>query len=86
MSDSSFVSVDHDTGSEGKLLNELKVTELRSELEKRGCDKIGVKATLSERLADVRSVAHAHLSCLTPSLSCRRSWRRDMIRRSTCFF
>lgn len=38
----------------GKKLTELKVVELRSELEKRGLDKTGVKAVLLERLEKVR--------------------------------
>lgn len=39
--------------SDGKLITELKVAELRSELEKRGKDKNGVKASLTDRLAAV---------------------------------
>lgn len=54
MSDASF---EPEFGNpEGKLLTDLKVTELRSELEKRGKDKNGVKATLTERLAEVSTV------------------------------
>lgn len=36
-----------------KALHELKVSELRSELEKRGIDKNGIKAALIERLEQV---------------------------------
>lgn len=53
MSDASFEP--ESSSSEGKLLTELKVTELRSELEKRGKDKNGVKATLTDRLSEVSS-------------------------------
>lgn len=38
-----------------KTLVELKVAELKNELEKRGLDKNGVKVTLSERLEKVRT-------------------------------
>lgn len=39
--------------SSKKLISELKVNELRAELEKRGLDKGGVKVTLLERLEKV---------------------------------
>ena len=38
---------------DGKKMTELKVVELRSELEKRGLDKTGIKAVLMERLEKV---------------------------------
>lgn len=49
---------------DGKLISELKVAELRSELEKRGKDKNGVKAQLTDRLAAVS---------LTQDVTCDRS-------------
>lgn len=38
---------------EKRRLAELRVVDLRSELEKRGLDKNGVKAALADRLAQV---------------------------------
>ena len=39
--------------SKGKLLTELRVIDLKQELENRGIDKTGVKAALTERLKKV---------------------------------
>lgn len=39
---------------ESKLLTELRVTELKSELDKRGLDKNGIKIILTDRLEKVR--------------------------------
>ncbi|KAH7971661.1 hypothetical protein HPB52_001159 [Rhipicephalus sanguineus] len=41
----------HDTGSVTRTLSELRVTDLRSELDQRGLDKTGLKAVLIERLS-----------------------------------
>ena len=41
---------------DGKKLSEFRVVDLRQELEKRGCEKSGVKAVLIERLQKVKSV------------------------------
>lgn len=42
------------TEGDGKKLCDLRVVDLRAELEKRGLDKTGVKANLIERLQKVR--------------------------------
>ena len=39
---------------DGKKLSEFRVVDLRQELEKRGCEKSGVKAILIERLQKVK--------------------------------
>lgn len=39
---------------DGKKLSEFRVVDLRQELEKRGCEKSGVKAVLIERLEKVK--------------------------------
>ena len=41
------------TEGEYKLLNELRVTELKAELDKRGLDKNGIKIILTDRLEKV---------------------------------
>ena len=51
---------------EMKQLNELKVSELRTELEKRGIDRNGNKAVLMQRLEQVFvsiSYVHSFLLC-----------------------
>lgn len=47
-----------------KKLNELKVTDLRNELEKRSLDKNGIKSTLVERLTAV-SGDNRNCACLS---------------------
>lgn len=46
----------------GKKLSELRVVDLRQELEKRGLEKSGVKAVLTERLHKVCGNQQAHVS------------------------
>uniref|UniRef100_A0A1I7XPN7 sn-1-specific diacylglycerol lipase ABHD11 n=1 Tax=Heterorhabditis bacteriophora TaxID=37862 RepID=A0A1I7XPN7_HETBA len=47
-------SIQMESGSDKKLLSELRVTELRQELEKRSLDKNGIKIILADRLEKVR--------------------------------
>ena len=42
-----------ETQKSGKLISELRVIDLKQELERRGLDKAGVKAALTERLKKV---------------------------------
>lgn len=42
---------------EEKLLSELRVTELKQELEKRNLDKNGIKIILTDRLEKVRCIS-----------------------------
>lgn len=44
------------TDAESKKLSDLRVVDLRAELEKRGMDKTGVKAALLERLQKVCTI------------------------------
>ena len=53
---------------DGKKLSEFRVVDLRQELEKRGCEKSGVKAILIERLQKVKIYFPLALSTLrTPN-------------------
>ena len=52
-----------------KKINELRVVDLRTELERRGLDKNGIKAILIERLSEVGFCSHIFKWQISP-LTC----------------
>lgn len=48
----------------GKKLTQLRVVDLRAELEKRGLDKSGLKGALVERLEKVRNLLRLNFASL----------------------